>query len=344
MDKKNLIRVISGEATHDEEEEVLLWIRQDQAREDYFISLKNLWVAEHTDRGGAGEPELAEMRGRIADYERSRSRRTVRTLSFLSAAAGLLLLLSLAFNLRNIGRNNPEPVAESATGRVNILPDGGFTEIYTVKGAKARTILPDSTVVFLNSASRIKYPTRFTGGTREVWLDGEAYFEVKKMPDVPMVVATSAGFDVKVTGTKFNVRSYSGDRKFSAVLYEGAISLITKDKSGEVTETPVAPRQIVELGRTGQMLPRMAVADTRTLEDKAAWKDGRLVFDSTPIRDVFREMERWYGTRFIIHDESRLNNTLTATFSNESVIQVMDMIRYCTGIQYSINNNIVTIK
>ena len=344
MDKKKFIRVISGQASPKEEEEVMLWIRQDQARENYFLSLKNLWVAGHMDWEEAGDEDISQMREKIAGYESSRSRKTIRTLAFLSAAAGLLLLLSLANILCDNVRRSAESVAGATADKVNILPDGEFTEIYTVKGTKARTVLPDSTVVYLNSASRIKYPVRFSGATRDVWLDGEAYFEVKKMPDVPMVVKTSGGFDVKVTGTKFNVRSYSGDRKFSTVLYEGSISLITKDKAGEVTETPVAPRQIVELGRTGQLLPRGAAPDAKTLEDKSAWKDGRMVFDNTPITDVFREMERWYGTRFIIHDESRLNNTLTATFSNESVVQVMDMIRYCSGIQYSINNNIVTIK
>lgn len=148
-------------------------------------------------------------------------------------------------------------------------------------GGECFVMLEDSTRVWLNADSRLKYPTCFAEDERRVELEGEAYFDVK--PDgKPFIVTTLAG-DIKVLGTSFNVRAYAQENMQTTlvtgkVLYRGRDSVV------------LMPGEQVVAFLTGEFEKHEVEVD-----EYVAWKDGMYVFDRRPLEEIMRDLERWYG-------------------------------------------------
>ncbi|WP_159522456.1 FecR family protein [Sunxiuqinia indica] len=200
--------------------------------------------------------------------------------------------------------------------------------IYAQPGTRSHFFLPDSTEVWLNTASSIKFPSIFKGKTRLVELDGEAYFKVYKDEKKPFIVQKD-GFRVRALGTAFNFCAYDGDRRFSATLEEGKI---------QVTEISLNKTLLINPGEQVDFL----VSENKFKKSKVnvqnviAWKNGRLVFDKTPLSDVVLALGRWFNADIELVDPSIANYRYTATFTNESLKQVMELLELSAPIKYTI--------
>lgn len=214
------------------------------------------------------------------------------------------------------------------------MPQERVHTIYTEKGVKSVVELPDGSTVQLNSDTKITYPDTFIGDTREVLLSGEAYFRVKGDSSRPMIVNTVKGFQIKVLGTEFNVKSYENDDFSSTTLYNGSIHLITP-----TSETKIVPHEQVMINKKNQITRLKPVI----LEDTRAWTQGRLVFDETPISEVVKMLERWHGVTVQVKDPVILNYKITAEFKSESIYQIMYIIKSCSLIDYTISENTVVM-
>ena len=216
--------------------------------------------------------------------------------------------------------------------------------IYTEKGTKATVSLPDGSKVWLNSDSKISYPVRFPGDTREVNLSGEAYFEVVSDSLKPMIVTTSKGYMVKVLGTKFHIKSYENDTYSKVTLNSGNIKLICPaDNHQKCTEIGMKPNETVILGKVE--VPKVVTQTVRTNSNDVAWKRGELVFDRTPMSEAIKMIERWHGATFTVNNNALFNRKLTATFKTESLVQILEVIKMLTGIEYTIEDgNMVILK
>lgn len=223
-------------------------------------------------------------------------------------------------------------------------------EIFTEKGVKGIVILPDSTKVWLNSGSRLIYPSAFASGTRDVIIYGEGYFEVTKDSLHPMIVNTGKNFSIEVLGTSFNVKSYEDDRQVEATLYAGEIKARFMNWDTSEYETVILkPNESFIYDNTGTS---MAKSKEYTINkpfsyDKPqmqkAWKDGYLVFDNTSMPEVLKKLERWHGTKFIIKNEKIYDYKLSAQFSSESIVQILEIMKLIMPIEYSYKNNTVTL-
>lgn len=160
---------------------------------------------------------------------------------------------------------------ENITTAVINVPNGG---IYNI-------ILPDGTKVFLNSASKLQYPVRFTGVERKVELEGEGYFEVVPNIDLPFIVSTGVQ-DLKVLGTHFNIKAYPNESIFSTLL-EGRVELKTSHSNVQLR-----PGQQAELVKN-----KFKVAEV-SADDYTAWTRNQFAYNNVPLREIFKEMERWY--------------------------------------------------
>lgn len=351
MTKDLLIKFIKGQASPDEEIRVLSWIQKNKGNEEYYFGLKNLWLSQNLSQQKATLQELERFKA-LADCRSQEHERIPRLVHqallyrWSCVAVSILLIISAIWNI--LAFNEKEVVLQQEGNEVvtlGSLPDNRKNYFYTVKGAKARLELPDGSVVWLNSDSKITYPTRFEGPTREVYMSGEVLFEVIKNPEIPMVITTNKDFKIKVYGTLFNVRTYDNDNRAVATLYNGKIELITHNEKGEEKSVAMNPNEVYAIeDKTPDRPVKVSVEDI-TVE--SAWKDGKLIFDNTPIDQVIKSLERWHGTRFEIKDPAVLNYTVTAIFQSESIIQIMEMIKYCAQIEYSIgkdNQVILTCK
>lgn len=159
----------------------------------------------------------------------------------------------------------------------------GINKIVTPKGGEYQIVLPDGTKVWLNAASALSYPSRFSGDTREVNLQGEAYFEVTKGKPF-IVVADHQRIDV--LGTKFNVSAYQDDKQRITSLLEGAVRV-----------TNAANRSmLLKPGEQAAVVPDKTQIDLTTFspEEVLGWKNGYFTFNNTPIKSVMKIIARWY--------------------------------------------------
>ena len=147
------------------------------------------------------------------------------------------------------------------------------------------------------------------GPTREINISGEAFFDVVSNPNKPMIVSTNKNFKVEVPGTKFNIRSYENDTEAQTTLFSGSIKLTRKlSSTGREVTTLLRPKESFVLRE--YMAPVLILqSDT---SKQVAWKEGKLLFDSTPMLEVIKKLERWHGTEFIVKDQEILNYKITA--------------------------------
>ena len=247
-----------------------------------------------------------------------------------------------------------------------------YNEIKCPMGAQSAFELPDGTKGNLNNGSLLKYPTRFTGKTREVELYGEAYFEVTENKRVPFVIST-VGLDIKVLGTKLNVYSYPGENYQEITLKSGSIELIKREDSKEVTIGEMKPgqhatyrfgadeievpsqkkgkeliiidhkeqkRKIIPEIKPGQeALYRIKGGDLYMKFDKTdiytGWTDGKLILRNDPMPVLLKRMERWYSVKFIIMDRRIHDYTYWATFEEENLDQVLRLLTFTGPVKFN---------
>lgn len=343
MKKEFLIRYLDGELDEQEEKVVLSWLEKDSRNMDYFISLKSLYTSVTMPDSIAGSPsELAMLKKIMSGNSRpSSGRRRLQRIAAWTAIASLIVLGIL--NIYFLTRTTTPEAGVRGRELLSYIPEGYKHEIYTEKGVKANITLPDSSRVLLNCDTRIIFPDRFTGPSREVFISGEAFFEVASDSLVPMVVTTPKNFRIEVIGTTFNVRSYEDEDESQATLLSGQINLISKSgkKNEKEVVTVLRPNESYII-KTDNTLKTIASASA--ISKEVAWKDGRLIFDLTPMRDIIIKLERWHGVEFIVRDPDVLDYKITGSFKSESVVQIMEMIKYTSLIDYSITENKITLS
>lgn len=204
-------------------------------------------------------------------------------------------------------------------------------EISTQPGIRSSFLLPDGTRVWLNSASTIQFPSVFTGKTRTIELDGEAYFEVSENKQKPFIVK-SAALDVMALGTAFNLCAYSEDNKISTTLSKGKVQVTTRQ--GKKEQFFLKPDEQLNFERNTLKMSKTHV----NVNNVIAWKDGKLIFDETPFQEVVRKLGRWFNTDIRLADESIANYRYTATFTNENLSQVMELLTFSAPIEFSSTN------
>ena len=200
-------------------------------------------------------------------------------------------------------------------------------EITSPIGVRSQVVLPDGSKVWLNAESTLKFPVPFPKDSRNVDLQGEAFFEVVKKQKQPFVVH-SGHVNVKVLGTKFDCKAFAEDKTIEVILEEGSVALNTNGDAGE-RESVLKPgdRAVIEK-ETGKTQIR-----NEEIEKYIAWHNGKLVFDNTPMSEVASMLERWYGVEVVVQDVEILKYRFTTTFDNESIFHVIELLGLSSPIQ-----------
>ncbi len=204
-----------------------------------------------------------------------------------------------------------------------------FIQISVPSGERKQYTLPDSSVVWLNAGSVFKYPTDFNGKTRDVYLDGEGYFQVSKDKQHPFIVYTPKG-NITVTGTTFNVNSYTSRPGFVTALLEGKVSVQTQN--GHTVH--LVPLQKSEL-KDG-VLSVSTVSDP----DEYKWMEGLICFDNEPITEVLKRLEASFGEKITIEHLGVQNLRLSGKFRiNDGLDYALKVLAESYGLKYKHNTN-----
>ena len=198
--------------------------------------------------------------------------------------------------------NGENVIINDTTKVIQAVKAENFNQMIVPFGKYNSLLLSDGTKVWINSGSRLVYPPVFSGESREVFLQGEAYFEVTKNIAKPFFVKTDR-FRVEVKGTKFNVQADEKKDLFSALLIEGEVSLSsTKNSSASMTDTKLDPGHLATLSEDGNNF-RIVVVDHP--ENYIAWKNGYLMFDDEPLSELLSRISRYYNINIDLKNQSR---------------------------------------
>ena len=195
-----------------------------------------------------------------------------------------------------------------------------YNTMHTPKGRQFQLVLPDGTKVWLNAASSITYPTVFTGNSRKVEINGEAYFEVAKNAQMPFIVAIPRGGEVKVLGTHFNINAYEDEEAIKTTLLEGSVSV----KSAAESFVFLKPGEQAVLSRANSPL---TIDHSPNLEQVLAWKNGLFNFNGYDIKAVMREIGRWYDLDIVYEAEPEPEEVMGELQRNLTLSQVMKILQ-----------------
>ena len=210
-----------------------------------------------------------------------------------------------------------------------------YNMIRTPLGGEYSLTLSDGTKVWLNAMSELRYPVAFSGDLREVELRGEAYFEVAKNAQIPFVVTTSAGIDVKVLGTKFNVASYENDEQVTTTLAEGSVEV--GDEKGSVRLKPEEQALFCK----GDRSLRVQKVDVGMY---LAWKDGKFIFEEQSLEQIMKQLQRWYEMSVFYTNEEVKQYTFSGDLKKyDDFDKIIRMLEEVSGIKISIKENCVVI-
>lgn len=208
-------------------------------------------------------------------------------------------------------------------------------------GKRFELELSDGTIVHLNSGSTLKYPVKFIANSnRQVFLDGEAYFDVTKDKKHPFVV-NADNLNIRVLGTHFNVSSYPEDKFTDVVLVEGSVGLYEKNEKFDA-----AKNTMLKPGFKGSFNKKDNHIDIEQVvtDSYTSWMQGKLVFKNMTFRDIEKKLERHYNVSIVNQNKKLADEKFYATFKDEPIEKILSYFNDIQGCNYTIKNNEVLIK
>ncbi len=332
MTKEVLIKFLNNSCSTEEIAEVIRWAREASSNQETRGWILEDWKSYQEEENLASEEKFSTMLDKIhhkinIDHNDRRINNTKGlghspVFSWLTRAAAILLLPVLSLLIYTISQNNIGP------GKFAGLAADSL-EIVVPFGTRTVVEMTDGTQVHLNSGSRIKYPLRFSGDSREIELSGEGYFNVAHHPDKPFIVKTGT-MDITAIGTEFNVLAYPGADYISTTLVEGKVMLekTVSDREKETIGIMVPNQQVSLNTKTGE------ISSERVNIDKyIAWKDGKLVFENEDLSQVAERLNRMFNVDILVDDNVK-EYTYTVTFVDESLFQILHLMTVAAPVNY----------
>lgn len=214
-----------------------------------------------------------------------------------------------------------------------------WSENKTQMGQKLILSLPDGSDITLNGDSKLRYPQEFEFDFREVYLEGEAFFDVVHDSSKPFIVY-SGNLTTTVLGTKFNVNAFKNSNEISVSLVNGKVMVTNKEMNGIKGKVLLAPQQKLVYN----IKDDFSKVKEFDLIQEVGWKYNVLIFKDEPLNMVFTRLERAYGIKFELQSKYNDNIKITTKFENSTLITVNEVIKKLTGLEYKsiADKNVVT--
>ncbi len=337
LKSKLLARYLASECTPEESKSVQQWLAENEENRRLMEDLKKIWELspefKSMDENFDVELDWAVLQSRIEDdcdqsgkiFDlRSKNRKRKNLLFLARIAAIFIIAVSIGIYANQFLTSEevtPEPILKSISMK---------------KGLRGSMTLSDGTKVTLNSESKIRIPSVFKPDIREVYLEGEAYFDVAKNPNKPFVIYTR-GSVVEVLGTSFAIRSFPEDNEVRTVVEEGVVSFRGEGKG-------IDDGVILTAGKLGSFDIKEKTISTQqvnNLDLYLSWKDGYLKFYQAPMAEVKRQLERKYDITVSFENPEVSELQLTAEFKSRMLENVLETISMSLGLTYKIERDTV---
>lgn len=339
-----LVKKHSGTISLAEQRELMQLLKNEKANETLFNTIDDFFEKplsfEHAVSSEKTEQALNNLRKQITTgKEQQAPVRPMRLLKLMVAAAVLAIVAGLGWLF--LYQTNNASIEQSV--------------VVTKKGSKSNIILPDGTQVWINADTRLTYDKSFGENTREVNLEGEAFFDVVKDKNRPFIVHTQT-MDVRVVGTAFNVRAYNNEASTQTTLVRGLVEVMLKKETKK--KIVLKPNEKIIVQNDYQQTKTHKIAKTEipeislevlksTLKDSAIaetqWVSNRIAFDQEKLEDIIPVLERWYNVKINVKNISAPNRRYSGTFNNENLKDILESLKLAGSFNYAIAKNEVTI-
>lgn len=224
-------------------------------------------------------------------------------------------------------------IAYQSHGITNSQEAIQYNTISTPRGGQYQLVLQDGSKVWLNAASRIKFPAAFVGDTRDVEIEGEAYFEIAHNASKPFTVKTKS-VDVQVLGTHFNIKAYADESSVKTTLLEGSVKVSTATES-----KTIKPGQQASVPENSD---NISIAQNVDVEGVVAWKNGYFYFENTELQDIMRQLSRWYDVEVVYDGKVPTGRYVGKPSRNLNLSQILKVIEY-SGVKMKIKGNKIIV-
>ena len=308
IDEQKLNKYFAGDATQQEKEEVQLWLEADDNNKNDYLNLRRL-----NDIAIAHCPEM----------KTAKSGKRLWLREFLKIAAAIFITLGCAYTYHIF-------TTEHNGGKDEVVEDViAMQTINVPAGQRVEVVLADGTVVWLNAFTSMSFPDRFAENTRDVYLNGEAYFNVSPDAERKFIVHTDR-HNINVLGTEFNVKAYKKDNLFETSLLKGSLEVISNDRLSNVMLIP---------GDRVYLKDGMLVKDAISHYDYFLWKKGIISFEHERIKDILLKLQLYYDINIVNKNQSINEMRYTGKFQTKDGIEhVLNVLKIPTGLRYTKNS------
>jgi ferric-dicitrate binding protein FerR (iron transport regulator) len=332
-----ILHYLQGVASEEEMKALRAWISESEENRKLFFQLKQVYDLR---RGGLypGKKEIEESWERLFskikrmdmgsfDPEPNENRFWRIFVGVLKYAAVATIFVCLTLGIQQLTKKADTEVF--------------YTEIDMEAGPRmSRMTLPDGSKVILNASTKLRYPNRFDSRSREVFLDGEAYFEVVHHKEQPFIVRTEHQ-QIKVLGTTFNVMDYSADDYAITTLVEGSVEVQMAGKDGIQGEKRILkPNHQAFIDKTNSEL----VLENVNIDPARTWVNKIYHFRDEPLYRIMKRLEKLYGVKINIDDDVRKDDKYTGVFRMElSIEEIIKIVNYQKQFTYKITGEQIEI-
>lgn len=362
MKTKLIYKYLADEASEEEVRILFEWIEASSENKKYFINIKKTWTITALTATNSHTIPVISIKPKN------------KLIAYTKYAAVFLIIFGLgklAFNFYQKTNHSKEIVLELSDGRLEYFTEENKTTLFNESGGVVAEKFPDSiryfgkvaddkvvfnslkipygkrfklslsdgTVVHLNSGSTLRYPEQFgINGNRQLYLVGEAFFEVAKDKKHPFIVNANQ-IAIEVLGTQFNVSAYPENSTVNSVLTEGSIQMY--ETANTANAVLLKPGQMVTWNKK---LKKMTVNDVDPVF-YSAWTKGELAFKDTPFSIIEKMIQRTYDVEIVNKNTDLANQCFTGTIkiSESSVENILELLKRDTPFNYSVKQKTVTI-
>jgi transmembrane sensor len=351
---------LAGEATPAELEELSTYLQQHPEKGLQVEIVRNMWKKEQHlagDKVKSFDKHLQRLSSHLSQpvmqYETETEpaeelvQKPRSMYRWLLPAVSVAAAVVLFFLIIIPGNENSDPAVKPSPGNT----------VATKPGSKSQITLPDGTQVWINADSKITYDQHFPGKYREVYLTGEAYFDVVRDTTRPFIIHTRS-IDVRVLGTSFNVRSYPNEKTTETALIHGTVEVTLHNNPAQ--KIIMKPNEKLVVNNEDSMTvtekkkittaePTLTLGKIRYNKNDSSssvetmWVSNKLAFENETFEKMAIEMERWYNVSFHIKNEQMKNLHFSAVFENKSLAEVLEALSYSRQFHYEIKDGKVTV-
>ncbi len=327
--KKIIRRYLNGESNHQELDDAISILSEPYNNLKLSPTLFEHWTNNENKSVKALEKEelgsmLDQIHLRINNAKEKNIKLGTKGLIITISKIAAILVVGFLFGVLINNISFQEPVYYTS-----VAPMGSISQM----------MLPDNSIVYLNSGSEIKYSIDGVQGKREVFLKGEAWFQVEKNKKKPFIVHTPY-YNINVLGTEFNVKAYPDDNEIVTTLEKGSIQITSAENFQLENNQLLEPGEQLIYNKQNKTIQLEMVKTKRY----TAWKENKLIFINMSLKELITLLERKYGVDIEVMDETILNYHYDGTLKNETILEILEILQKTLPISYDIVGQKVEIN